>query len=234
MGIQLGQVVDLGHGRGPVALQVADPAFHVRLLLRPSHHAETRLESVVTDQGLKTVVELTLPANEQVRHDGLGVVPPQLARHATEERERFDQAVQDGLGAFGRQCDGEGTVGIGPGRQQHGHLPATIRKIYVDVAEVTLQALTRIVIERDERLTLGAPFAKEVLPDALIAAGVSVLVAQAPEYLGNRVPLFARRFLVGVYDGVDDGFEAIDDRRHHSALVLLGLRLTEDLPNLAP
>jgi hypothetical protein len=88
--VQRGQVLDLGHRRGPVALQVANTAFDVWLLLRLANHAEARLESVMTDQGLIAVVDLPLPTDEQMRHHGLGIVPPQLMRHATEERECLD------------------------------------------------------------------------------------------------------------------------------------------------
>jgi hypothetical protein len=69
---------------------VANTAFDVWLLLRLANHAEARLESVMTDQGLIAVVDLPLPTDEQMRHHGLGIVPPQLMRHATEERERLD------------------------------------------------------------------------------------------------------------------------------------------------
>jgi hypothetical protein len=62
--VELGQVLDLGHGRGPVPLQVANTAFDVGLLLRLANHAEAWLESVVTDQGLVAVVELPLPTDE--------------------------------------------------------------------------------------------------------------------------------------------------------------------------
>ena len=234
MRVELGQVLDLGHGRGPVALQVANTAFDVRLLLRLANHAETRLESVVTDQGLIAVVELPLPADEQMRHHRLGIVPPQLPRHATEERERLDQAMQDGLGAFGRQGNRERTIGIGPGREQHGNEPAAVGEIDVDVAEVGFEPLSGIVVERDERLPLRPSLGQEVLAHALVAAGIVVFVAQTPENLGDRVPLLAGRVLISAQDLVNHRLEGIDDRRHRPALVLPGLGLTKDLANLPP
>ena len=234
MRVQRGQVLDLGHGRGPVALQVPDPAFDVWLLLRLANHAEARLESVVTDQGLITVVELTLSADEQMRHHGLGIVPPQLTRHTAEEGERLDQAMQDGLGAFGRYSDSERAIGIAPGGEQHGNEPATIGEIDVDVTEVGFEPLSRIVVERDERHALRPSLGQQILPDALVAAGVVVLVAQAPENLGDRVPLLAGRVLVGPNDGVDDRLEGIDDRRHRPALILCGLGMSQDVANLPP
>lgn len=115
VGVQFGAVVDVGHGCGPVALQEPDPALNARLLLRPAHQAEPGLEHVMTGQGLVAVIELPLTAGQQVRRHGLGVVPPEFVRHAAEEGEGFDQAVKDGLGAFARQRQGEGAVGISPG-----------------------------------------------------------------------------------------------------------------------
>lgn len=136
---------------------MADPALDVRLLLRPTHQAETRLESIMTDQRLIAVVEPTLPAEKQLGGHSLGIVPPQLPRHAPEERQRLHQTVQDGLGAFGGQGDGEGTIGVRPGADEDGHLAAAFREIDVDMAEVTLQPLARIVIERNKRLALRPP-----------------------------------------------------------------------------
>jgi hypothetical protein len=102
MSIQRGQVRDLGHGRRPVALQMTHSALDVGLLLRLTNHAETGLTGIVTDQGLKALVELPLSSGEQVRHDRLGIVPPQLLRNTIKEGERFDQALKDGFGTLGR------------------------------------------------------------------------------------------------------------------------------------
>lgn len=232
--VQRGKIVDLGHGRGPVPLQVANTTFDVRLLLRLANHAEVRLESVVTDQGLIAVVELPLPTDEQMRHHGLGIVPPQLLRHATKERERLDQALQDRLGAFGRQGQRERAIGIGPRRQQHGNEPSAVGKIDVDVAEVGFEPLSGIVVERDERRALGPSLGQKILPDALVAAGVAVFVAQPPKHLGDRVPLLAGSVFVRAHDLIEDRLKGIDHRRHRPALVLLGLGLGENGANLPP
>jgi hypothetical protein len=64
VGVQLGSVVDLGYGRGPVALQQTDAALDTRLLLGPTHQTESGLEQVMTGQGLVTVVELAVAAAE--------------------------------------------------------------------------------------------------------------------------------------------------------------------------
>jgi hypothetical protein len=169
-----------------------------------------------------------------MRHHGLGIVPPQFPRHATEERERLDQAMQDGLGAFGRQGNCERTIGVGPGREQHGHQPAAVGEIDVDVAEVGFEPLSGIVVERDERRALGPSIGQKVLPDALVAAGVVVFVAQTPENLGGRVPLLAGSALISAKNLVDHRLEGIDDRRHRPALVLFGLGMSQDVANLPP
>jgi hypothetical protein len=223
----------LRHGRGPVALQMAHTALDARLLLRLADQAKQRREGVVTGQGLVAFVKLSRPTGQQVRRDGARVVPPHFARHTPEEGEGLDQAVQDRLGALGRHGQGEGAVGVGPGCQQDRHWAAAVGEVDIDVAEVTLQALARIVVERDERRRLGPPLGKEILPDALVAAGIAVLVAQASEDLGARVPLLAWRRGVGLQDGVDDGFEGIDDGGQGATAVGLGFGLGEDLADLA-
>jgi hypothetical protein len=233
VGVQFGQVVDPGHGRGPVTLQVTHASLDVRLLLRLADQAEERLEGVVTGQGLVAVVEATRPAGEQVRRHGARVVPPQLAWHAAEEGEGFDQAVQNGFGALGRHGDGERAVGVCPGDQQDGHPPPAVGEIDVDVAEVRLETLAGVVVERDKRHRLGSPLAPHVVADALVAAGVAVLVAQATHDLGDRMSLLAGRRLVVAEDGVDDRLEGVDDGRHGSAPVGLGLGLGKDLADLA-
>jgi hypothetical protein len=121
VGVQLGQVVDLRHGGGPIALQKADPALDARLLLRPSDQAEPGFEQVVTGQGLVAIVELALAARQQLGGHGLGVIPPELVRHAAKEGEGFDQAVKDRLGPFGRQGQGKGAVGVRPSDHQDGN-----------------------------------------------------------------------------------------------------------------
>jgi hypothetical protein len=138
--------VDLGHGGGPIALQEADPALDARLLLRPPHQTEAGLEQVVTGQRLVAVVELPLAAHEQMRRDGLGVVPPEFVWHAAEEGEGFDQAVEDRFGAFAGQGQGKGAVGVRPGDHQHGNELAALREIDIDVTEVRFEALAGVVV----------------------------------------------------------------------------------------
>jgi hypothetical protein len=177
VGVQFSPVVDLGHRRGPVALQEADATFDARLLLGPPDQAEQRLEQVVAGQGLIAVVELPISASENVRRDGLGVVPPEFMRHTTKVGECLDQAVQDGFGALARQGDGKGAVRVAPGDQQHGNELATRREIDVDVAEVGFEALAGIMGERDESLGRSRRLRTDIEADAFGTAGVAVLVA---------------------------------------------------------
>jgi hypothetical protein len=230
--IQLGQVLHLRHGRSPVALQVPHTPLDVGLLLGSAHQAKQWREGIVAGQGLVAVVQLPLAAGEQLRGHRLGVVPPELARHAAEEAEGLDQAVQDRHGPFGRQGDGERAVGIAPGDQQHRHEPAPLGEIYVDVAEVGFQALARVVVEWDEGLTLAAFAGPEVQPDALVTAIVAVLGLQTAMDLGGGVPLLGWGLGVGVQDGVNDRLEAIQQRGQRPTLVGFGLGVCEDLFDL--
>jgi hypothetical protein len=93
MSIQFRQIPHPRHRRGPVALQIAHPSFHMRLLLRLTHPAEERLEGVVASQGLVALVQLPLATNEHVRHHRLGIIPPHFPRHAAKEAETLDHAV---------------------------------------------------------------------------------------------------------------------------------------------
>jgi hypothetical protein len=213
---------------------MTDAALDVRLFLRSADHAEQRLEGVMTAQRLIAFVKLALPTDENVRRDGLGIVPPQFPRHRSEEVEGLDQPVQDGLGALGWQSDDERTIGIRPGREQHRHEPAAVREVDMDVAEVRFETLAGIVIERDERLALGTLSGQNILTDPVVTAAVAVLVAEPAKHLGHRVPLLARGALVGAENLVDDRLERIDDRRHRPAPVRLGLGQAEDLPDLPP
>jgi len=230
--VQRGQVVNLGHGRGPIALQVAHASLDARLLLGPTHHAKQRRKCVVAGQGLVALVDLPLTAREQAGRHGLGIVPPHFARHATEEREGLDQAVQDRLGALAGQGEHKRTIGVRPGDHQHRHQAAALGKAHMDVPEVGLQALARIVVERDEGLALAALLVAEVQAHALIAAGVVVLGLQAAKDLGGGVSLLGRGIGVGLHQGVDHRLERVEHRGQIAALIRLGFGLGKDRANL--
>jgi hypothetical protein len=103
----------------------------------------------------------------------------------------------------------------------------------VDVAEVALQALARIVIEGNERRPAGAPLRQEILTHPFITSGIVMFIAEASENLGAGVALLAWGLLVGAQEIIDDRLERIEDGGQGAPLVLLGLGLVEDLANLA-
>jgi hypothetical protein len=101
------------------------------------------------------------------------------------------------------------------------------------VAEVALQPLARIVVQRDEGFTLVHILGQDVEPHTLIGAAIAVLVTEAAKNLGGGVALFAWRLLILLEDSVDDRLEGIKDRRQGPALILLGFRMGEDRADLA-
>jgi hypothetical protein len=234
MRVQLIDVVDLRHRRGPRLLQKLHAPLGTRLLLRATHQAEQGLEVVVARQGRIAPVELPRAAFEQVRHHRLGIVPPDLTRHTAKERERLDQPVQNRLGPLRGQGQHERAIRVRPGRDQHRYLPPPVGKIDVDVTEVGFQALARIVIERDKRLTALAALGTHIVPHPLIAALIAVLRLQPPPQLLHGVPLLAWRLLVAGQDGIDDRLEGIDNRRRRlEPAVALGLWRRQNLADLA-
>ena len=234
MDVQLGPVANLGHGRGPILLQELDAALDARLLLWPTHQTEQRLEQVVTGQGLVALVEPAVAAGPQLRRHGLGVVPPEFVRHAAEKGEGFDQAVEDGLGALGRQSDGEGTIGISPGDEQDRDEPATLGEIDVNVAEIRFEALTGIVIERDKGLGGARLQGANVEADPFGTTGVVVLVAETAENLGGGMALLSGCGLIDSEDVVDERLEGIENGRQVlPTSIWFRLGLAEDLADLA-
>ena len=211
MGVQLGEVLDYRNRRGPVALQMPNAALDARLLLRPTHEAEQRCETIMTRQRLIALVRAPLATLEdQCRHGGR-IVPPEFPRHRSKEGECRDEAVQDRLGALGRQRDGERTVGVAPGHQKHGHLLASLGEVHIDVAEVALGVLAGIMVQRNERLHAALLSAK-VETHSFLAALVTVFITESAKDLGGGVPLFARRLLVRFQNGVDRCLERVEDR----------------------
>lgn len=232
--VQIGQALHHGHGRGPVTLQMANAALDARLLLRPTHQAEQRRETVMTGQRLIALVQVSLAALEDGRRYGGRVVPPQFARHRAKEGERLDEAEEDGFAALTGQRDGEGAVRVGPSHQEHRHLSAPLGEVHVDVPEVTLGALAGIVGERNEGLRRAPLLGANVETYPFLTTLVAMFVTQATKNLGGRVPLFAWRLLVRLQNGIDRCLERIENRRRRLTPIRLGLRLPEDLANLAP
>jgi hypothetical protein len=188
----------------------------------------------VTGQRLITLVELTVTAGQDLRCHGLGIVPPEFMRHTSKEGEGFDQPVQNGLGALGRQGQGEGAVGVGPGNEQDRDELAALGEIDVDVAEVSFEALAGIVVQRDEGLSRAWLLVPDIEANPFGTATVAVLVAEATEDLGGGVALLGRRLFIGLEYAVDEELERIDNRGQRLLPgVGLGLGLAEDLADLA-
>ena len=145
-------------------------------------------------------MQRSLPALVQVNRHGLGVIPPQLDRHALEEREGFDQSVQNRLGAFGRQRQGERRVRVTPGDDQDRNLTPALGEVDVDVAEVGLGTHARPMLQRDEGLAAVESSLPEVAADLIVLAGVPLLGDQTPVNLRGGVPLLARGGLIGGKD----------------------------------
>lgn len=233
MSIQLRQVADTRHRRGPVALQMANAALDVSLLLRPAHQTEQRREGIVTDQSLITLVQPAFAADKQLRRHRFGIVPPQLVGHAAIEGEGFDQAVQDGLGLLAGQGQGEGAVRVGPGRHQDRDETPAIGEIDVDVAEVALQPLAGIVVEGDKGLVLTHALGQDVPTYPLVGATIAVFVAEAAKDFSGGMALLTWRLFIAGEDGVDDRLEGIKHRRQWPTLIGFGFGVDEDVANLA-
>ncbi len=96
-----------------------------------------------------------LASLEDERGNGPGVVPPDLLEDAAEELEGPDHAFEDRLRALEVESQNEGSVRVGPGRDQEGNLPPAIGEIDVDVAKIGLEALAWQVPQRNERLAMA-------------------------------------------------------------------------------
>jgi hypothetical protein len=233
MRIEVGVAGGTRDRRGPLPLNIADSVLDTRLLGRRPGHAEARREHIVTGQRREAWVQGAFTPAMDVDRDGLGVVPPQLAWNTAEEVERLDEAVENGLGTLGGQRDGEGAVGVTPGRDQHGHLPTTIGEVHVDVSEVSFEPPAGRVVERDERLTSVATALLKVSLDGQVAAGVVVFGDESAEDLRGGVPLLGRCGLILREDVVNDGPHGIEDgsRSRLGHCIGRGLRVTQRLEN---
>ena len=137
-----------------------------------------------------------LPALEDVDRHRLRVVPPQFDRHGSEERERFDHAVQDRLGPFRGQGDGQRCVRVTPGDDQDRNLPPTIGEVDVDVPEVGLGTRPRPMLQRNERFAAVESLLLKVAADLVVLAGVPLLGDQAAMDLGGGMTLLPRSGLI--------------------------------------
>ena len=131
VGVEFGEVGGARHGRRPTPLQVIDAILDARLLIALGRQTELRTQGVVAGQSRVARMQRSFSAPKEMDRHRLGVVPPQLARHAAEEGERLGQAVQDRLGPLGRHSQGERGVGVSPGDQEDrrlAHRPGNRRR----------------------------------------------------------------------------------------------------------
>src|SRR5579871_3779410 len=112
--------------------------------------------------------------------------------------------MQDRLGAFAGQGDGERRVGVTPGDDQNRDLPPTVREVDVNVAEVGLGTNARSVLQRDERFPAVQSLLLQVAADLVVLAGVALLGDQTPVDLTGGMPLLTRGRLIGGENLIDE------------------------------
>ena len=202
--VQLLKIGDTRHRRGEPFLHRLDGPFGVGLLVAAGRHAESRVKDVMAGQCRVSWMELAFASEQDQRGDGLGVVPPYLLGHGSEELEGRDHPFEDRLGALEGKRQDEGSVRVGPGRDQKRHEPAAVGEIDVDVSEIGFEALARKMAQRDERFLMPRSVLAHIALHLGIAAAVTVFVAEPPEDLSGGVPLLARGGLVVDQDLVND------------------------------
>jgi len=136
------------------------------------------------------------------------IVPPDFFRNATEKLERLCHAFKDGFSPLSRQSNREGSVRIRPHQNQHVDLATTARKVDVNLAEVRFNTLSRIMIQRNERLAFRLPMLLHkathrvvaALVTPAIASIVAVLIPQPLEDSHRRMTLLRRRRLIPLHN----------------------------------
>jgi len=165
-----------------------------------------------------------LPADQYLKSHRLGVVPPHFSRHAAEVFETSNHAFQNGFRTLCRQRYDKRVVRIRPHQNQNRHATAAIGEIDVDLAEIRLHALPRIVGQRYERLTLSLTTLGHVTPHRVVFAPIP-FGFQPLEDPHRRVALFRRRLLVCRENLVDQ----INELAQLRAMLILPLRIRHRL-----
>jgi hypothetical protein len=204
--IQFVEISNLRHRRRPSTLKRLDPVLHIRLLIASGRHAKQRIEHVVARQRRITRMQPTLATGQQFRGHRLGIVPPDFSRHTTEILEAADHPFENRFRSLRRQRYGKRAVRVRPDQNQHPHGQPALGKIHVDLSEIGLQTLSRIVRQRDERLSLLPTTLRHVTPHCIVAAFVP-LARQSLEDPHCRVALFPRRLVVCRENLVDEAKE---------------------------
>lgn len=168
-------------------------------------------------------------------YHGLGIVPPDFARHALKEVEGLDQAMQDRFGSLGRQGQGERAIGVAPSQHQDRHLSSAVTEVNVDMTEVGLETLPGVMVEWNKCLAVLPLLGTHVAPDTIVTAAITVLLLQPPPQLLRGVPLLGRRLLIAGQNGVNNGLEWIQNRgRRFEPDIMLRFRHRQDLADLPP
>jgi hypothetical protein len=150
------------------------------------------------------VGERPCPTVEDLGDGDLEVVVADPPRHAAEEGEGPDVALEEGLGAFAREGTDEDGVGVRQGHDEQGDLDRLAIEVDLGLAEADL-GLARPVGQRDEDLGGTPPGGGDDKLDGGQAAGVAVFVAGPLEDPDGGVTPLPRGLLVGLEDLVDDG-----------------------------
>ena len=216
----------------PLAFQGLHAVLNNRLLVTTRRQAEQWLEDKVTRQCCVTLIDLPLTAcQHRVRH-GPRVVPPDFFRHTAKELECLRHAFQNRFSPLSRQSDREGSIRIRPHQNQHVDLPASVRKVDLNLAEVRFDTLAWIVVQRNERLAfrLTMPLHKAThrIVAPLVTPDVRVLVPQPLEDPHRRVTLLRRGRLILFQDLQNPSLERPQLRSPLTRTLSIrpGLRLT--------
>jgi hypothetical protein len=128
------------------------------------------------------------PVGQDARHQAAVVVVEHRPRHATEEREGVDVAVDPGLG--GRRRIGADEAGVAlrqvEGEEMRRLLDAADE--HCRFAEIGLRVAGRVV-QRHEHLAAATPMLADVVLHDGVAAGEPMLVSQPLEHPLGRVAL---------------------------------------------
>ena len=106
----------------------------------------------MTGQRRVTCVDLPLASRQYRVCHRPGIVPPDFFRNTSEEFECLSHALQNRFGPLSRESDRERSVRIRPHQNQHVDLATSIGKVDLNLTEVGFNTLSRIVIQRNERL----------------------------------------------------------------------------------
>lgn len=161
-------------------------------------------------------MQLTSATGQNHRGHRLGIIPPDLPGHAPEERQALNGAGQDRFGAFTRQRHGEAKATVAPRQQQDRDQLTPLRKVHVDVSEITLQTPARRMGQGNERLAMVSTVLGNVPTDLVIAAQVALFVPQPPIELRRRMPLFTGGLFIGGQNLIDQGLERTQPWRRPS------------------